>query len=118
MKTIRWGWVLLGGLLGNVAVTAIIIPIAVLDGQENLGYVAPPAAFVGVCAVGFWIAGKAPPRALLHGLLVGVVAMVMYLPIELSGDVTFAHIASSALKVLGGAVGGFLAAKRATPKPA
>jgi len=118
VKAIRWGWVLLGGLLGNVAVIAIIIPIAVLDGPENLGYVAPPASFVGVLAVAFWIAGKAPQRALLHGLLVGLVAMVMYLPIELSSDVTFAHVASSALKVLGGAVGGFLAAKRATPKPA
>jgi len=117
MKSIRWGWALLGGFLANVAVTAIITPIALIDGPENLGYIAPPVAFVGVFAVGFWIARKTPQRALLQGLLVGLVAMLVYLPIELSQDVTFAHLASSALKVIGGAAGGFLAAKRAAAKP-
>jgi hypothetical protein len=113
MKDIRWGWVLLGGLLANVAVTAIIVPIAVVDGPERLGQVAPPASFVGVLLVGWWIARKAPQRALLHGLLVGLVAMLLYLPVELSQEVTFAHYLSSVLKVLGGAAGGFIAALRA-----
>ena len=95
MKDIRWGWVLLGALLANVAVTAIVTPIAIIDGQERLGYVAPPASFVGVLLVGWWIAGKAPQRAVLHGLLVGLIAMLLYLPIELSQEVTFAHYMSS-----------------------
>jgi putative membrane protein (TIGR04086 family) len=118
MKDIRWGWVLLGALLANVAVTAIITPIAIVDGQERLGYVAPPASFVGVLLVGWWIARKAPQRAVLHGLLVGFIAMLVYLPIELSQEVTFAHYLSSALKVLGGAVGGLIAARRAAAKTA
>ena len=118
MKDIRWGWVLLGALLANVAVTALVTPIALLGGQERLGYVAPPASFVGVLIVGYWIARKAPQRAVLHGLLVGLIAMLIYLPIELSFDVTFAHYLSSALKVLGGAVGGFIVARPAAAKPA
>ena len=118
MKDIRWGWVLLGALLANVAVTAIITPIAIVDGQERLGYVAPPASFVGVLLVGWWIARKAPQRAVLHGLLVGFIAMLVYLPIEFSQEVTFAHYLSSALKVLGGAVGGLIAARRAAAKTA
>src|SRR5262245_57619935 len=118
MKDIRWGWVLLGALLANVAVTAIVAPIAIVDGQERLGYVAPPASFLGVLLGGYWVARKAPQRALLHGLLVGLIAMLLYLPIELSQEVTFAHYLSSVLKVLGGAVGGFIVARRATPKPA
>ena len=118
MKDIRWGWVLLGALLANVAVTAIITPIAIIDGQERLGYVAPPASFVGVLIVAWWIAGKAPHRAGLHGVLVGLVAMLLYLPVELSQEVTFAHYLSSVLKVLGGAAGGFIAASRATAKAA
>src|SRR5690349_13222277 len=80
MKDIRWAWVLVGALLANVAVTAIITPIAIVDGQERLGYVAPPASFVGVLIVAWWIAGKAPHRAGLHGVLVGLVAMLLYLP--------------------------------------
>lgn len=118
MKDIRWGWVLLGALLANVAVTAIITPIALLDGPERLSYVAPPASFVGVLLVSWWIASKAPQRAVLHGLLVGFAAMLLYLPVELSQEVTVAHYLSSALKVLGGAAGGFIVARRAAPKPA
>ena len=97
---------------------AIIASIALMDGRDNLSYVAPPTSFAGVLAVAFWIARKAPQPALLHGLLVGLVAMLIYLPLELSQDVTFAHLASSVLKVIGGAAGGFLAANRATAKPA
>src|SRR5262245_18633725 len=118
MKDIRWGWVLLGAVLANVAVTAVIIPVAMIDGTERLGYVAPPLAFVGVLVVGYWIARKAPQRAVLHGLLVGLIAMLIYIPIELSQEVTFAHYLSSALKVLGGAVGGFIVARRSAAKPA
>jgi len=118
MKDIRWGWVLLGALLANVAVTALITPIALLDGPERLGYVAPPSSFVGVLIVGYWIARKAPQRAVVHGLLVGLIAMLIYLPVELSQEVTFAHYLSSALKVLGGVAGGFVVARRAAAKAA
>jgi hypothetical protein len=118
MKDIRWGWVLLGAVLANVVVTAIIVPIAMIDGMERLGYVAPPAAFVGVLVVGYWIARKAPQRAVLHGLLVGLIAMLIYIPIELAGEVTFAHYLSSALKVLGGVAGGLIASRRTAARPA
>jgi hypothetical protein len=118
MKDIRWGWVLLGALLANVAVTLLVVPIALIDGQERLGYVAPPAAFVGVLAVAYWIARKAPQRAVLHGLLVGLIAMLIYIPVELADEVTFAHVLSSVLKVLGGIVGGLVVARRAAVKQA
>ena len=90
MKNVRWGWVVLGALLANVAVTLLVVPIALIDGQERLGYVAPPAAFIGVLVVAQWIARKAPQRAVLHGLLVGLVAMLIYIPIELAAEITFA----------------------------
>ena len=117
MKDIRWGWVLLGALLADVAVTLLVVPVALLDGYEHLGYVAPTAAFVGVLVVAYWIARKASQRAVLHGLLVGLVAMLIYIPVELADEVTFAHALSSLLKVLGGVVGGFVVARRAAVKP-
>lgn len=118
MKDIRWGWVLLGGLLGNVAVALLITPIALIAGQERLGYVAPPASFVGALVVAYWIARKAPQRAVLHGLLVGVFAVLIYVPVLLADEITLAHVLSSALKVLGGVLGGFIVAQRAAIKPA
>ena len=118
MKDMRWGWVLLGALLANVAVTVLIAPVALIDGPERLAYVAPPASFVGVLFVGYWIARKAPQRAVLHGLLVGVFAVLIYVPVLLADEITFAHILSSALKVLGGVLGGFVVARRAAIKPA
>jgi len=45
-------------------------------------------------------------------VLVGLIAMLIYLPVELSQEVTFAHYLSSVLKVLGCAPGGFIAARR------
>jgi len=117
MKDIRWGWVLLGGLLGNVAVALLITPIALLVGQAPLGYVAPPASFVGVLVVGYWIARKAPQRAVLHGLLVGVFAVLIYVPVLLADEITFAHVLASALKVLGGLGGGFVVARRTAVEP-
>ena len=118
MKNVRWGWVVLGALLTNVAVTLLIVPIALIDGQERLGYVAPPASFIGVLVVAQWIARKAPQRAVLHGLLVGLVAVLIYIPVELAAEITFAHVLSSVLKVLGGAAGGFIVARRAGVAPA
>ena len=109
---------MLGALLANVAVTLLIVPIALLDGQEHLGYVAPPASLVGVLIVGYWIARKAPQRALLHGLLVGAFAVLIYVPVLLADEITFAHILACALKVLGGVLGGFVVARRAAIKPA
>ena len=118
MKDIRWGWVLLGALLENVAVTLLVVPVALIDGQERLDYVAPPASFVGVLIVGYWIARKAPRRAVLHGVLVGVLAVLLYVPVLLADEITFAHVLSSVLKVLGGVLGGFVVARRAAIKPA
>jgi hypothetical protein len=117
MKDLRWGWVLLGALLANVAIALLITPIALLDGAQHLGYVAPPLSFIGVLAIAYWIARKAPRRAALHGLLVGLGAAVIYVPILLAGHITFAHLLSSALKVLGGAAGGLLVARRVGVKP-
>jgi hypothetical protein len=112
MKNIRWGWVLLGGVLTEIAVIVIITPFGLLLGQEKLDFVAPPASFVGALVVAFWIARKAPQRELLHGTLVGVVAMLLYAWVVVAQGFAFAYVASSVLKVVGGAVGGFLAARR------
>ena len=113
MKNVRWGWLLLGGFLAEFAIFVIVIPLSLLAGQESLLYSAPPASFVATFAFGLWVARKAPQRRILHGTLVGVVAMLIYLGVSLGQPEPIAYVVAHVLKVLGGAAGGFVAFKRA-----
>lgn len=113
MKSVRWGWVLLGGFLAEVIVFVLVIPLSLVAGQESLLYTAPPASFVAVLALAYWVARKASKQPVLHGVLVGIVAVLLYIGISVGQPEPIAYIVAHALKVLGGAVGGFVASKRA-----
>ena len=114
MKNIRWGWILLGGFLAELAIFVIVIPMSLLAGQESLLYSAPPASFVAAFVFGIWVASKASQRRVLHGALVGVVAMLIYVGVNLGQPEPIAYVIAHALKVLGGVAGGFIAMKRGT----
>jgi hypothetical protein len=114
MKSIRWGWILLGGFLAELAIFVIVIPLSLLVGQWSLLYSAPPASFVAAFVFGVWVAGKARQRHVLHGALVGVAATLIYAGISLGQPEPIAYIVAHVLKVLGGAAGGFVVLKRAT----
>ena len=117
MKNIRWGWILLGGFLVELAIFVIAIPLSVLAGQESLLYSAPAASLAAAFAFGLWVARKAPRQLVLHGALVGVAAMLIYLGLSLGQPEPIAYVVAHALKVLGGAAGGFVALKRAPVSP-
>jgi putative membrane protein (TIGR04086 family) len=112
MRNIRWGWIAFGGFLAEAAVFVIVIALGLLAGDESARYIAPPASFAATLAFGFWVARKARRLQVLHGALVGVVSMVIFLAMTLDQTQPFAYIVAHVLKVLGGAAGGFLALKR------
>ena len=112
MKGIRWGWILLGGFLAELAIFVIVIPLSLLVGQQSLLYSAPLASFTATFVFGVWIAGKTPQRPVLHGAFVGLAATVIYVGISLGRPEPTAYVIAHALKVLGGAVGGLVALKR------
>jgi putative membrane protein (TIGR04086 family) len=112
MKGIRWGWILLGGFLAELAVFLIVIPLSLLAGQDSLLYSAPPASFAATFVFGMLVARKALQRPVLHGTLVGVVAMLIYLGISFGRPEPLAYLVAHVLKVLGGAAGGFVAMRR------
>lgn len=116
MKHIRWGRILLGGFLAELAVFVMVIPLSLVAGQGSLVYSAPPASFVATLLFGLWVGTKALQRPLLHGTLVGVVAMLIYVGMSLGRPEPIAYIIAHVLKVLGGAAGGFIAFKRGTMK--
>src|SRR5262245_47326403 len=118
MKNIRWGWILLGGFLVEMAIFAIAIPLSLLLGEESLLYTAPAASFFGSFIFGLWVARKAPQRRVLHGALVGVAAALIYIGMSLAQPEPIAYMVAHVLKVLGGAAGGLVALKRAPGRAA
>jgi hypothetical protein len=112
MKNIRWGWILLGGFLAELAVFVVVIPLSLLAGQGSLLYSAPPASFAATFVFGVWVARKAPQRPVLHGALVGIAATLIYIGISLGRPEPIAYVIAHVLKVLRGAAGGFIAMSR------
>lgn len=112
VKNIRWSWILLGGFLAEAVVFVIVIPLSLVAGQRSLLYSAPPASFLATFLFGIWVARKASQGRVLHGTLTGVVAMLIYLGISLGQPEPVAYVIAHVLKVLGGALGGYVAMKR------
>ena len=102
---------MLGGFLAELTIFVIVIPLSLLVGQQSLVYSAPPASFAAALAFGLWVARKAQRRPVLHGTLVGIAAVLIYIGISLGRPEPIAYVIAHLLKVLGGCAGGFLAAK-------
>jgi hypothetical protein len=117
MEHVRWGWIVLGGFLTELAIFVIVIPLSLVFGQGSLLYTAPPASFIAAFVFGLWVARKASVRYLLHGVLTGIAAALIYIGISLGGPEPLAYVIAHVLKVLGGAAGGFVSSKRGTHAP-
>jgi putative membrane protein (TIGR04086 family) len=112
---IRWARILLGGFLAEVAVIALVLPIALLFGKNTLTYTAPAASFLACFVLAIWVCRRLDSRFVLHGILVGVVATLIYVALTRGGPEPPAYLIAHALKLLGGAAGGFVAARRQKP---
>ena len=131
-SAIRWIRVLLAGFFAELALVAVAILLYFAPNSAtalNLGI--PPASFVLLVAFGYWAARGAPRLQVLNGFLAGLAGVLLYLGLavvgalathrtDISAAVTPAYLLAHALKLAGGAVGGWLAARRrpAPPRPA
>lgn len=120
---IRWLRDLLAGFLAEVALIAVAVPLYFLsNSQTALNLVIPPASFVLLVGFGWWAARGAPRSHVLNGFLAGVAGVALYLCLAVGGaaaahrdpweSLTPAYILAHALKMAGGAVGGWLAARK------
>jgi hypothetical protein len=112
---IRWLRVLLGGFLAEVLVIALVIPFALLLGKNTLTYTAPAASLLACFVFAIWVGRGLNSRFVLHGVLVGVVATLIYVAITRGGPEPAAYLVAHGLKILGGAAGGLVAARRQKP---
>lgn len=111
--SLRWGRVLIAAVLMEVVLFAIAAGAYFLpNGQTLLLYVIPPACLITSAYFGYWAARPAGNRFVLHGTLVGVVAAVAYIGLTWGRDLPMAYTVSHFLKIIGGALGGFIAGRR------
>ena len=109
---------MLGGLLAEVALIIAIVPLGLRLGDKFLNYTAGPGSFVMCLLAALWVCRRVESHFILHGTLVGVVAALIYVALTRAQPEPFAYIVAHALKLVGGACGGFVALRRRSPPPA
>ena len=127
-SSLRWGRIALGGFLPELALILAVLPMRMAGSSDTaVNVVAIAGSFVLFVPVAWWL-GRSLPRPVLHGLLMGVVATAIYLVLQLLATmfapeppvVPWFYYVGHALKLAGGAVGGWLAGRStaATRTPA
>ena len=121
----NWMRAIVGGVLAEVLLVVVLMPVVflfydfeILQTPDNLpfaiAFLIVAGSFLAPALLTQWVAKRASSRLVLHGLLVGFTAFVVYAtPLMLAGEhqpplYWFAH----AMKILGGLTGGFVAARR------
>jgi hypothetical protein len=110
--SIQWGRVLLAAFVMELILIAIAIPLFLSGAGRVLVYVIPPAAFIATFAVTVWLGRKIKSNLVLHGVLIGVVGTLMYIALTRAQPEPWQYWLAHALKVLGGAAGGMVLARR------
>jgi len=114
LTQLRWGRILIGGFLAELLVFAIVFPVLYLFGQQAFlaSIVIASAAMPFVFAL--WVARRIESQFVLHGALVGVVAALIYLGLAWGQTQPLLYKIAHGCKVVGGAAGGIVAARRKT----
>ena len=127
MKSIRWGWVIAGGMIAEAAVWVVLLSLSLLftggisRPPAGSSYWATygrwfPACFFGPFLTTFWLGRwKITSRHVLHGFLIGLVCFILGPPIlgPYPRNATFITLAM--LKIAGATMGGLIASKRSQP---
>ena len=79
MSNSRFHWIriLLGGLFAEIALIIAIVPLGQHIGGNFLLYAAPPGSFLTCFLAALWVCRRIESRFILHGALVGVVAVLI-----------------------------------------
>jgi len=123
---LRWWRALLAAFLAEVGLILVAVPLyaTMADAQSTINAVIPPASFVLFLPAGYWAARPVARSGIAQGALTGAWAVALYLALglvasqftdeaSLADSLTPAYLLSHALKIVGGAVGGWLVARRA-----
>lgn len=112
---IRWLRILLGGFLAEVSVIALVILLSLLFGKQTIPSTALFGSLLGCFLFALWVARRVDSRFILHGILVGLVATLIYVGLTRGRPEPVAYLVAHGLKLIGGAAGGFVAARQQKP---
>ena len=119
----HWVRILIAGLAAEILLLLIFISFVQRYGRGTVSEIIVIGGSFAFTLLGaLWVARKIELRFILHGILVGVVAVIVYvlmsLPDALSGEYPgnywVAAVQGHTPKLLGGLVGGYIAGRRRT----
>ena len=106
----RWLRILTGGVLAEVALLVLAVPLNASDGgRALLLQIVIPACVIATFLGGWWVARKAGGLYWLHGLCVGAIAALIYGALTWNLVLPDAYILANWLKLVGGTAGGLMA---------
>ena len=111
---IDWIRVLLGGLLAELCVFAVVFPVRSLFGQQAFLVSILIASAVMPFVFAHWVGRHIESAFVLNGTLVGVVAALFYLVLAWGQPQPLLYKIAHGLKLVGGVAGGLLASHRAS----
>jgi hypothetical protein len=109
---IHWGRVLVGGLLAELLVFAVVFPTLYLFGQRAFLASILIASAVMPFIFALWVGRHIESRFVMHGALVGIVAAMIYTGLSWGHPQPLLYKVAHGLKVVGGMAGGVVASRR------
>jgi len=109
---IHWGRILLGGFLAELMVFAIVFPTRYLFGQQAFLASILIASALMPFLFAVWVGRRIDSRFVLHGVLVGLVAALIYMGLAWGRPQPLLYKIAHGLKLVGGAAGGIVASRR------
>ena len=118
LSRVRWLRIIEAAVLVEVVLLAIAIPLnKTANGRAVLLAIVIPMCVVGTFIGGWWAARAASRLYLIHGLLVGALAALIYGALSWKVSLPTAYIVANYLKLAGGAAGGLMAQLLLRSKP-
>jgi putative membrane protein (TIGR04086 family) len=115
---IHWLRVVLAAVVVEAVLLGIAIPLNMsANGRATLLALVIPLCTIATFLGGWWVARRAGRLFLLHGLIVGALAALIYGTLTLKVSLPSAYIVANYLKLVGGAAGGVMAQSLRRNKP-
>ncbi|HZM59989.1 MAG TPA: hypothetical protein VFB85_09340, partial [Vicinamibacterales bacterium] len=99
---INWVRAVGGGFLAELGILAVVIPIALVAGQQPQLLATPPTALVMVYVATLWALRTVESRLVLHGFLVGLFAVLIYEAVAITQPRPVPLIIAEGMKIAGG----------------
>jgi len=114
LRRLHWGRLTIGGVCAELAVFAIVFPVLHFFGQTAFLASILAASLLMPFLFAIWVDRRVESHFVLHGLLVGVVAALVYLLVARGQPEPLLYKVAHGLKLVGGILGGALALLQAS----